>query len=89
MNISVVLLFLFVTVTKRPGVPKELVFDTALGHLAYRGNIYREKLYLVLKFSDVSKGIHPKKTRPEGLLDPKIRDEMSDFLEIFPTENQI
>ena len=28
-------------------------------------------------------------TRPEGLLDPKIRDEMSDFLEIFPTENQI
>ena len=29
------------------------------------------------------------KTRPEGLLDPKIRDEMSDFLEIFPTENQI
>ena len=22
-------------------------------------------------------------TRPEGLLDPKIRDEMSDFLEIF------
>ena len=30
-----------------------------------------------------------KKTRPEGLLDPKIRDEMSDFLEIFPTEDQI
>ena len=28
-------------------------------------------------------------TRPEGLLDQKIRDEMSDFLEIFPTENQI
>ena len=28
-------------------------------------------------------------TRPEGLLDPKIRDEMSDFLEIFPTEDQI
>ena len=28
-------------------------------------------------------------TRPEGLLDPKIRDEMPDFLEIFPTENQI
>ena len=28
-------------------------------------------------------------TRPKGLLDPKIRDEMSDFLEIFPTENQI
>ena len=28
-------------------------------------------------------------TRPEGLLDPKIRDEMSDFLEIFPIENQI
>ena len=54
MNISVVLLFLFVTVTNRPGVPKELVFDTALGHLAYRGNIYREKLYLVLKFSDAS-----------------------------------
>ena len=29
------------------------------------------------------------KTRPEGLLDPKIRDEMSDMLESFPTENQI
>ena len=29
------------------------------------------------------------RTRPEGLLDPKIRDEMSDILEIFPTENQI
>ena len=28
-------------------------------------------------------------TRPKGLLDPKIRDEMSDFLEIFPTEDQI
>ena len=28
-------------------------------------------------------------TRPEGLLDPKIRDEMSEFLEIFPIENQI
>ena len=31
----------------------------------------------------------PNITRPEGLLDPKIRDAMSDFLEIFPTENKI
>ena len=37
----------------------------------------------------VEKAVDKNWTRPKGLLDPKIRDEMSDFSEIFPTENQI
>jgi len=42
-----------------------------------------------LQFENYLEKSHQRLTRPEGLLDPKIRDEMSDFLEIFPTENQI